>query len=108
MLLDNCRLCSLILVHAHPCCLNLILVRANTPDAYEAFRIEPRCGILKTQLNTRETVVKQIISVYFTARRKQQYECQLLLEGLLGEPPISIVLSGEGSYDGKYEAIVDI
>ena len=85
-----------------------LLVYANMPEAYEAFRIEPKSGILSTQLNSKDRTVQQIISVYFTARHNQTYECQLLIEGLLGEPPISIHLSGEGSYDGKYEAVLDI
>jgi hypothetical protein len=84
------------------------LVHANIPDAYEAFRIEPKSGILKTQLNSKEKSAQQVISVYFTARHNHTYECQLVVEGLLGEPPISILLTGEGSYDGKYEAILDI
>lgn len=84
------------------------LVHANIPDAYEAFRIEPKSGILKTQLNSKEKTIQQVISIYFTAKHNHAYECQLLVEGLLGEPPISITLTGEGSYDGKYEAILDI
>ncbi|CAF0942455.1 unnamed protein product [Adineta ricciae] len=83
-------------------------VYANNPDAYEAFRIEPKSGILKTQLNKKERAAQQVISVYFTARHNQVYECQLLVEGLFDEPPIPIYLSGEGTYDGKYEAILDI
>ena len=84
------------------------LVHANNPDAYEAFRIEPKSGILKAQLNSKEQSVQQVISIFFTARHTQSYECQLLVEGLLDEPPIPIYLSGEGTYDGKYEAILDI
>ncbi|CAF0848051.1 unnamed protein product [Rotaria sordida] len=83
-------------------------VHANSPDTYEAFRIEPKCGILTTQLNSKDKSVQQVISVYFTARHNQTYECQLSIEGLLGEPPMSIFLTGQGSYDGKYEAILDI
>jgi hypothetical protein len=84
------------------------LVHANIPDAYEVFRIEPKSGILKTQLNSKDKTVQQVVSIYFTARHNHKYECQILVEGLLGEPPISILLTGEGSYDGKYEAILDI
>ncbi|CAF2586646.1 unnamed protein product [Rotaria sp. Silwood2] len=84
------------------------VVYANIPDAYEAFRIEPKCGILTTQLNSKDKSVQQVISIYFTAQHNQTYECQLSIEGLLGEPPISIFLTGQGSYDGKYEAILDI
>ncbi|CAF4193043.1 unnamed protein product, partial [Rotaria magnacalcarata] len=87
---------------------DFILVQANTPEAYEAFRIEPKCGILTTQLNSKDRSVQQVISVYFTAPHNQMYECQLLIEGLLGEPPIPVFLTGQGSYDGKYEAILDI
>ncbi|CAM4955682.1 unnamed protein product [Rotaria socialis] len=83
-------------------------VQANIPEAYEAFRIEPKCGILTTQLNSKDRSVQQVVSVYFTASHNQTYECQLLIEGLLGEPPISVFLTGQGSYDGKYEAILDI
>ncbi|CAF3429846.1 unnamed protein product [Rotaria sp. Silwood1] len=83
-------------------------VHANSPDAYEAFRIEPKCGILTTQLNSKDKSVQQVISIYFTAQHNQTYECQLSIEGLLGEPPITIFLTGQGSYDGKYEAILDI
>ncbi|CAF4146226.1 unnamed protein product [Adineta steineri] len=83
-------------------------VHANNPDAYEAFRIEPKSGILKTQLNSKEKSAQQVISIYFTARHNHTYECQLLVEGLLDEPPISILLTGEGTFDGKYEAIHDI
>jgi hypothetical protein len=86
----------------------IFLVHANNPDAYEAFRIEPKSGILHTQLNSKEKTVEQVISIYFTARHNHTYECQLLVEGLLDEPPIPIFLSGEGTYDGKYEAILDI
>lgn len=84
------------------------LVHANMPEAYEVFRIEPKSGILSTDLNFKERTVQQVISVYFTARHNQTYECQLMVEGLLGEPPIPIFLSGEGSYDGKYEAVLDV
>ena len=84
------------------------LVQANTPEAYEAFRIEPKSGILTTQLNSKEKTVQQVVSIYFTARHEHNYECQVMVEGLLGEPPMSIVLTGEGSYDGKYEAVLDI
>ncbi|UJR33118.1 hypothetical protein I4U23_020575 [Adineta vaga] len=83
-------------------------VHANNPDAYEAFRIEPKSGILKTQLNSKEKIAQQVISIYFTARHNHTYECQLLVEGLFDEPPISIYLTGEGTFDGKYEAILDI
>ena len=87
---------------------SLHLVHANIPEAYEAFRIEPKSGILKTQLHSKEKTVQQVISIYFTARHNHAYECQLLVEGLLGEPSLPITVTGEGSYDGKYEAILDI
>lgn len=93
----------------HAMCISVfVLVNANNSDAYEAFRIEPKSGILKTQLNSKGKVVQQVISIYFTARHTQTYECQLMVEGLLDEPPIPILLTGEGTYDGKYEAILDI
>ena len=72
------------------------------------FRIEPKSGILTAKLTSKEKPVQQIISVYFTARHSHSYECQLMIEGLLGEPTLSIILTGEGSYDGKYEAVLDI
>lgn len=85
-----------------------IVVHANIPEAYEAFRIEPKSGILKTQLNSKEKTIQQVISIYFTAKHNHKYECQLSIEGLLGEPPLTVFLTGDGSYDGKYEAILDI
>lgn len=78
------------------------------PEAYEAFRIEPKSGVLHAKMNSKEKIVQQVISVYFTARHNQTYQCQLMIEGLLGEPPLEITLTGEGSYDGKYEAVLDI
>ena len=78
------------------------------PEAYEAFRIEPESGLLATKLKSKERCAQQVVSIFFTARHSHTYECQLIVDGVLGERPISIFLTGQGSYDGKYEAILDI
>ena len=78
------------------------------PEAYEAFRIEPERGLLATKLKSKERCAQQVVSIFFTARHNHTYECQAIVEGLLGERPISILLTGQGSYDGKYEAILDV
>jgi hypothetical protein len=41
-------------------------------------------------------------------RHAEDYEALYVVSGMLGEKPIELRLSGKGSYDGKYEALVNV
>ena len=47
------------------------------------------------------------VFIYFF-RCEEQYEALFVLQGMLGEPPVRLCLTGSGSLDGKHEAVVNV
>ncbi|XP_059148965.1 deleted in lung and esophageal cancer protein 1-like [Physella acuta] len=76
-------------------------------DGSEAFLIEPNQGTLEAYI-THVSNSKTVISAYFNARHCEPYDCTYVVQGNLGESVRRIHLTGLGSYDGKYEAILNI
>ena len=44
----------------------------------------------------------------FCFRHAEDYEAEYVVSGMFGEEPIRLRVSGKGSYDGKYEALVNV
>ncbi|XP_039261359.2 deleted in lung and esophageal cancer protein 1-like [Styela clava] len=66
------------------------------------FRMEPSNGFLEGQL-THLSRNKMMLSIYFVAKCDQECTGVFILRGLLGEYMQRILVTGVGSYDGKYD-----
>ncbi|XP_071812080.1 deleted in lung and esophageal cancer protein 1-like isoform X2 [Apostichopus japonicus] len=73
----------------------------------EVFSISPAVGYLEAHV-THISHSKAILKIYFTARHDVSYEGVFLFNGLLGEEVRKIKITGQGSYDNRYEALVNI
>ncbi|XP_004614681.2 deleted in lung and esophageal cancer protein 1 [Sorex araneus] len=69
-----------------------------------AFSVSPKRGLLEArQVNGPPASV--VLKVCFTARMRQEYECTLLVKGMLGEDPCVLRVRGQGSHDEKHEPL---
>ncbi|PIK33827.1 putative deleted in lung and esophageal cancer protein 1 [Apostichopus japonicus] len=73
----------------------------------EVFSISSAVGYLEAHV-THISHSKAILKIYFTARHDVSYEGVFLFNGLLGEEVRKIKITGQGSYDNRYEALVNI
>ncbi|XP_056008414.1 deleted in lung and esophageal cancer protein 1-like isoform X2 [Ostrea edulis] len=71
------------------------------------FCIEPNSGTLEAHI-THISNSKTLLKVYFTAKHAEMYEGVYVFHGQLGEEPRKLYLFGQGSYDGKHEAILNV
>lgn len=71
------------------------------------FRMQPDEGKLEAHI-THISNSKAIIKVFFTARHSEAYDCTFIVQGLLGEESRRLHVTGNGSYDGKHEAVLNI
>ncbi|PVD31091.1 hypothetical protein C0Q70_10369 [Pomacea canaliculata] len=73
----------------------------------DTFQISPTHGQLDAYI-THISNSKTLLSVYFTAKHAETYEAVILFGGVLGESAQRLHLRGQGSYDGKHEAILNV
>nr|XP_022304299.1 deleted in lung and esophageal cancer protein 1-like isoform X2 [Crassostrea virginica] len=71
------------------------------------FCMEPNSGVLDAHI-THVSNSKTLLRVYFTAKHAEMYEGVFLFRGRLGEQPRRLYLFGQGSYDGKHEAVLNV
>ncbi|XP_069130810.1 deleted in lung and esophageal cancer protein 1-like isoform X4 [Argopecten irradians] len=71
------------------------------------FVITPNCGQLEAHI-THISDSKCLLRVFFTAKHAEYYEAVFAFKGVLGEQPQRLVIKGQGSYDGRYEAILNV
>ncbi|XP_064614552.1 LOW QUALITY PROTEIN: deleted in lung and esophageal cancer protein 1-like [Liolophura sinensis] len=73
----------------------------------ETFQVVPSSGELEAHV-TYVSNSKSLIKVFFTAKHAESYETVFVFQGVLGEEPRRLIVTGQGSYDGKHEAILNI
>ncbi|XP_002731885.1 deleted in lung and esophageal cancer protein 1-like [Saccoglossus kowalevskii] len=71
------------------------------------FGVTPASGYLEAHV-THVSQSKAYIKINFTARHNTDYECVFMFQGMMGEEPRRLYVRGQGSYDGRHEALVDI
>ncbi|XP_038044933.1 deleted in lung and esophageal cancer protein 1-like [Patiria miniata] len=76
-------------------------------QAEELFRVVPSSGFLKAHV-THVSRSKMIHKVHFTARHNVAYRGKFIFQGMLGETPQELEVRGQGSYDSRHEALVDV
>ncbi|XP_062335007.1 deleted in lung and esophageal cancer protein 1 isoform X2 [Osmerus eperlanus] len=67
----------------------------------DVFRVTPDCGVLKPQEFPVSTC-RQVLQVSFTASDKMQFQATVTIQGVLGEPNLTLQLQGMGSYDERH------
>uniref|UniRef100_A0A8W8MX88 Deleted in lung and esophageal cancer protein 1 n=1 Tax=Magallana gigas TaxID=29159 RepID=A0A8W8MX88_MAGGI len=75
--------------------------------AENTFCIEPNTGTLDAHI-THVSNSKTLLRVYFTAKHSEMYEGVFMFRGNLGERPRRLYLFGQGSFDGKHQAILNV
>lgn len=75
--------------------------------AVDTFQVEPSRGFLEAHI-TLVSNSKALLHVFFTAKHAENYEAIFTFQGILGERPERLHVCGQGSYDGKHEAILDV
>ncbi|XP_033106181.1 deleted in lung and esophageal cancer protein 1-like [Anneissia japonica] len=78
----------------------------STPDDV-VFSLTPSSGMLEAYV-THVSNSKTLLKVHFTPRHNIAYDCIFILSGMLGEEPCYLRVKGEGSYDSRHEALVNI
>ncbi|XP_022081791.1 deleted in lung and esophageal cancer protein 1-like [Acanthaster planci] len=76
-------------------------------QAEELFRVVPSAGLLEAHV-THVSRSKMILKVHFTARHNVAYRGKFIFQGMLGETPQELEVRGQGSYDSRHEALVDV
>ncbi|XP_018408981.1 PREDICTED: deleted in lung and esophageal cancer protein 1 [Nanorana parkeri] len=72
----------------------------------EVFSISPTSGVLEAHVS-HTSASKEMLLVTFTARTNTDYETAVTVHGMLGEKPQRLIIRGRGSYDEKYEALLN-
>ncbi|RDD40948.1 Deleted in lung and esophageal cancer protein 1 [Trichoplax sp. H2] len=80
-------------------------VEAQDEASKGIFTVEPSQGYIEANI-THITTNAVTIKVNFTARHNIKYTSKICINGLLGETSQILFVTGEGSYDGKYESII--
>ncbi|XP_033743778.1 deleted in lung and esophageal cancer protein 1-like isoform X2 [Pecten maximus] len=73
----------------------------------DTFIITPSSGQLEAHI-THISDSKTLLHVFFTAKHAEFYEAVFVFKGVLGEIPQRLVIRGQGSYDGRYEALLNV
>ncbi|XP_071803084.1 deleted in lung and esophageal cancer protein 1-like [Asterias amurensis] len=71
------------------------------------FDVVPSTGFLEAHI-THVSRSKVTLKVHFTARHNIPYKGKFIFKGMLGEIPQELEVKGEGSYDSRHEALVDV
>ncbi|KAK7011463.1 deleted in lung and esophageal cancer protein 1 [Biomphalaria glabrata] len=71
------------------------------------FQVHPSEGVLPAQIDKLSNN-KTAIAISFTPPHSECYNVVFQVQGILGEIPRSLLVTGIGSYDGKYEAILNV
>ncbi|XP_021361346.1 deleted in lung and esophageal cancer protein 1-like isoform X1 [Mizuhopecten yessoensis] len=73
----------------------------------DTFLITPSSGQLEAHI-THISDSKTLLHVFFTAKHAEYYEAMFVFKGVLGETPQRLAIKGQGSYDGRFEAILNV
>ncbi|XP_063777866.1 deleted in lung and esophageal cancer protein 1 isoform X2 [Pseudophryne corroboree] len=71
------------------------------------FSISPSSGMLDAHVSHTSTS-KEALLVTFTARTNTDYETVVMVHGMLGEKSLRLQIKGRGSYDEKYEKLLNV
>ncbi|XP_071102579.1 deleted in lung and esophageal cancer protein 1-like [Haliotis cracherodii] len=71
------------------------------------FKVLPSSGLLDAHI-THVSNSKMLIKVHFKAKHAESYEAVFLFQGALGEASKRLYVRGQGSYDGKHEAVLNV
>ncbi|KAH9519059.1 Deleted in lung and esophageal cancer protein 1 [Bulinus truncatus] len=71
------------------------------------FQVHPSEGVLPAQIDNLSNN-KTLITISFTPSHSDCYSVVFQVQGILGEVQRSLLVTGIGSYDGRYEAILNI
>ncbi|XP_070564757.1 deleted in lung and esophageal cancer protein 1-like [Ptychodera flava] len=71
------------------------------------FSVTPASGFLEAH-RTHISKSKAYVKIQFTAKHNTDYECIFVFQGMLGEETRKLCVKGQGSYDGRHEALVNI
>ncbi|XP_068092036.1 deleted in lung and esophageal cancer protein 1 isoform X2 [Hyperolius riggenbachi] len=83
-----------------------LLDKQERHNEQEVFSVSPSCGTLEAHVSHTSTS-KEILQVTFTARTNSSYETAVTVHGMLGERPLTLLIKGKGSYDEKYEVLLN-
>ncbi|CAH1233881.1 DLEC1 [Branchiostoma lanceolatum] len=76
-------------------------------DRDQAFQVTPASGMLQGALS-HIAQNKALLKLNFSARHSKAFECVIVFQGVLGEEVRRLQVKGQGSYDGRHEAIMDV
>ncbi|CAI9540033.1 unnamed protein product [Staurois parvus] len=72
----------------------------------EVFSISPSSGVLEAHVS-HTSASKEMLLVAFTARTNTDYGTVVTVHGMLGEKPQRLFIRGRGSYDEKFEVLLN-
>ncbi|KAM3927972.1 deleted in lung and esophageal cancer protein 1 [Leptodactylus fuscus] len=84
-----------------------LLDKRERHSGQEIFSISPTRGMLDAHVSHTSSS-KEMLLVSFTARTNKDYETVVTVHGMLGEKPLKLHIKGRGSYDEKYEALLNV
>ncbi|KAM4027399.1 deleted in lung and esophageal cancer protein 1 [Anomaloglossus baeobatrachus] len=83
-----------------------LLDKRERHSGQDIFSISPSSGMLDAHVNHTSSS-KEMLLLTFTARTNKDYESVVTVHGMLGEKPLTLHVRGRGSYDEKYEALLN-
>ncbi|XP_072009945.1 deleted in lung and esophageal cancer protein 1 isoform X1 [Engystomops pustulosus] len=83
-----------------------LLDKKERHNGQDIFSISPTSGMLDAHVSHTSSS-KEMLLVTFTARKNKEYETVIMVHGMLGEKPLQLHIKGRGSYDEKYEALLN-
>ncbi|KAM5157372.1 deleted in lung and esophageal cancer protein 1 [Mantella aurantiaca] len=83
-----------------------LLDKGERHSETKVFSISPTSGVLEAHVS-HTSASKEMLLVSFTARTNIDYETVVTVHGMLGEKPQRLIIRGRGSYDEKYEDLLN-
>ncbi|XP_076868774.1 deleted in lung and esophageal cancer protein 1 isoform X2 [Brachyhypopomus gauderio] len=70
----------------------------------EVFRVTPERGLLTSPLHSSSTS-RQTLEISFTASAQSSFQATVIVQGILGEPRLTLHVQGRGSFDERYACL---
>ncbi|XP_071270154.1 deleted in lung and esophageal cancer protein 1 [Salvelinus alpinus] len=82
-----------------------ILIDSGEEEEGSEFRVTPDCGVLKP-LEYPVSSCTQPLQISFTASNEREFQATAVVEGVLGEPPLSLHVQGRGSFHERFVSLL--
>ncbi|XP_060755864.1 deleted in lung and esophageal cancer protein 1 [Neoarius graeffei] len=77
------------------------LLGVDAEEESKVFRVTPEHGVLKP-VEFPSSLSRQVLDISFTPSDQQSFQTTIIVQGILGEPRLTLPIQGRGSFDERY------